>query len=39
MSTYGGDIRESSVASFREQVAELARLDPLDDALDMPAAV
>lgn len=34
---YGGDIRESAVASFREQVAELARLDPVDDDLDMPA--
>jgi hypothetical protein len=34
---YGGDIRESSVASFREQVAELAQLRPVDDDLDMPA--
>lgn len=34
---YGGDIRESAVASFREQVAEVARLEPVDDDLDMPA--
>lgn len=34
---YGGNIRELAVASFREQVAELARLGPVDDDLDMPA--
>jgi hypothetical protein len=34
---YGGDIRESAVASFREQVAELARLAPVDDDGDRPA--
>ncbi|MEV6270913.1 hypothetical protein AB0L64_27370 [Kribbella sp. NPDC051936] len=34
---YGGDIRESAVASFRELVAELARLAPVDEDLDMPA--
>jgi hypothetical protein len=33
---YGGDIRESAVASLREQVAELARLEPVDADLDMP---
>ncbi|MFI6101391.1 hypothetical protein ACIA8G_38085 [Lentzea sp. NPDC051213] len=33
---YGGDIRESAVSSFREQVAELARMEPVDDDLDMP---
>ena len=33
---YGGDIRESAVASLREQVAELARLGPVDDDGDMP---
>lgn len=33
---YGGDIRESALAWFRDQLAELARLDPVDD-LDMPA--
>ncbi|WP_326959016.1 hypothetical protein [Amycolatopsis sp. NBC_01286] len=33
---YGGDIREQAVASFREQVAELARLNPVDDDLDRP---
>ncbi len=27
---YGGDIRESAVSSFREQVAALARLEPVD---------
>ncbi|MEV0285587.1 hypothetical protein AB0H36_15860 [Kribbella sp. NPDC050820] len=34
---YGGDIRESAVASFRDLVAELARLAPVDEDLDMPA--
>lgn len=33
---YGGDIRESAVGWFREQLAELARLDPVDDDMDMP---
>jgi len=33
---YGGDIRESAATSFREQVAELARLNPADDDGDMP---
>ncbi|WP_033442026.1 hypothetical protein [Saccharothrix sp. NRRL B-16314] len=34
---FGGDIREAAVASLRDRVAELARLDPVDDDLDMPA--
>jgi hypothetical protein len=33
---YGGDIRESAVAPFRDLVAELARLAPVDEDLDMP---
>jgi hypothetical protein len=34
---YGGDLRESAVASFRDLVAELARLAPVDEDLDIPA--
>lgn len=33
---YGGDLRESSVGWLREQVAEIARLPPVDDDGDMP---
>ena len=34
---YGGDIREVSVGWLYEQVAELARMDPVDEDNDMPA--
>lgn len=33
---YGGDVRESAVGWLREQVAEIARLPPVDDDGDRP---
>jgi hypothetical protein len=36
---YGGDLRESELGWFRDQLSELATLPPVDDDLDLPAGL